>query len=77
MAYKHIIIHMLSEDSLASTTHTHFYGTLFARKDQDTLIEQSGYGYSNRAVTVFSSKLLSYVCVVIFNWWRAAIVSRL
>ena len=25
----------------------HFYGTLFARKDQNTLIEQS---YSNRAV---------------------------
>ena len=31
----------------------HFYGTLFARKDRDTLIEQSGSGYSNRAVTVF------------------------
>ena len=31
----------------------HFFGTLFARKDQDTLIEQSGSGYSNRAVTVF------------------------
>ena len=31
----------------------HFYGTLFVRKDQDTLIEQSGSGYSNRAVTVF------------------------
>ena len=29
------------------------YGTLFARKDRDTLIEQSGSGYSNRAVTVF------------------------
>ena len=26
---------------------------LFARKDRDTLIEQSGSGYSNRAVTVF------------------------
>ena len=31
----------------------HFYGTLFLRKDQDTLIEQSGSGYSNRAATVF------------------------
>ena len=31
----------------------HFYGTLFTRKDRDTLIEQSGSGYSNRAVTVF------------------------
>ena len=31
----------------------HFYGSLFARKDQHTLIEQSGSGYSNRAVTVF------------------------
>ena len=30
----------------------HFYGTLFARKDRDTLIEQSGSRYSNRAVTV-------------------------
>ena len=46
----------------------HFFGTLFARKDRDTLIEQSGSGYSNRAVTVFReecSKFLSYVCVVI------------
>ena len=31
----------------------HFFGTLFARKDRDTLIEQSGSGYYNRAVTVF------------------------
>ena len=31
----------------------HFYGTLFARKDRNTLIEQSGSGYSNRAVIVF------------------------
>ena len=31
----------------------HFFGTVFARKDRDTLIEQSGSGYSNRAVTVF------------------------
>ena len=31
----------------------HFFGSLFARKDRDTLIEQSGSGYSNRAVTVF------------------------
>ena len=31
----------------------HFYGTLFARKERYTLIEQSGSGYSNRAVTVF------------------------
>ena len=31
----------------------HFYRTLIARKDRDTLIEQSGSGYSNRAVTVF------------------------
>ena len=31
----------------------HFYGTLFARKDRDTLIEQLGPGYSNRTVTVF------------------------
>ena len=31
----------------------HFFGTLFARKDRDTLIEQSGYEYSNRAVTLF------------------------
>ena len=30
-----------------------FYGTLFARKDRDTVIEQSGSGYSNRTVTVF------------------------
>ena len=29
------------------------FGTLFARKDRDTLIEQSGSGYSNRVVTVF------------------------
>ena len=29
------------------------FGTLFANEDQDTLIEQSGSGYSNRAVTVF------------------------
>ena len=29
----------------------HFYG--FARKDRDTLIEQSGSRYSNRAVTIF------------------------
>ena len=28
-------------------------GTLFAGKYRDTLIEQSGSGYSNRAVTVF------------------------
>ena len=28
-------------------------GTLFARKDRDILIEQSGSGYSNRAVTAF------------------------
>ena len=31
----------------------HFNGTMFARKDRDTLIEQSGSRYSNRAVTVF------------------------
>ena len=30
-----------------------FFGTLFARKDRDTLIEQSGSRYSNRTVTVF------------------------
>ena len=29
------------------------FRTLFARKDRDTLIEQSGSKYSNRAVTVF------------------------
>ena len=29
------------------------FGTLFAREDRDTLVEQSGSGYSNRAVTVF------------------------
>ena len=31
----------------------HYFGTLFARKDRDTLIEQSESEYSNRAVTVF------------------------
>ena len=29
------------------------FGTLFSRKDRDTLIEQSGSGCSNKAVTVF------------------------
>ena len=32
---------------------SHFYGTMFARKNRDTLIEQSGSRYFNRAVTVF------------------------
>ena len=35
----------------------HFYWTLFARKDRDTLIEQSGSGYCNRAVTVFREEV--------------------
>ena len=44
-----------------------FWDTVY-KKDRDILIEQSGSGYSNRAVTVSEkqcSKLLSYVCVVI------------
>ena len=46
----------------------HFYGTLFARKDRDTLMEHSGSVYSNRAVPAqYSekqcSKLLSYTYV--------------
>ena len=40
----------------------HFYGTLFARKDRDTLIEKSQYSEKQ------CSKLLSYVCVgVVIN----------
>ena len=48
----------------------HFFGTLFARKDRDTLIEQSGSGHSkvieqSQYSEKQCSKLLSYVCVVI------------
>ena len=41
----------------------HFYGTVFARKDQNTLIEQSQY--SEKQCLQEKIELLSYVCVVI------------
>jgi len=44
---------------------------MFARKDWDTLIEQSRSIYSNRAVTVFKEAVYQA------TWCRAAIARRL